>query len=130
MQARSMIQFAAILGLSGVAYGAFGAHALKGILTAQQLGWWATAVQYQLIHALVLLVMGVWQLVQPQKWLGRSAWFMVFGVLLFSGSLYSMALTDIRIFGAITPIGGSSWLIGWGLLIVAGQQIQQIKQTR
>ncbi|HUH57037.1 MAG TPA: DUF423 domain-containing protein [Pseudomonadales bacterium] len=125
-----MIQFAAILGLSGVAYGAFGAHALKGILTAQQLGWWATAVQYQLIHALVLLVMGVWQLVQPQKWLGRSAWFMVFGVLLFSGSLYSMALTDIRVLGAITPIGGSSWLIGWGLLIVAGQQVKQVKQTR
>ena len=56
MQAKSMIQFAAILGLSGVAYGAFGAHALKGVLTAQQLGWWATAVQYQLVHAVALLV--------------------------------------------------------------------------
>lgn len=127
MQAKSMIQFAAILGLSGVAYGAFGAHALKGVLTAQQLGWWATAVQYQLVHAVALLVLGVWQLQQPQKWLSLSAWFMVIGALFFCGSLYTMALTDIRIFGAITPIGGSSWLVGWALLIVAGQKVKQTK---
>ena len=92
MQAKRMIQIAALFGFAGVALGAFGAHALKAVLTSQQLGWWATAVQYQLVHALVLLVMGVWQLQQPQVWLSRSAWFMVLGVLLFSGSLYSMAL--------------------------------------
>lgn len=127
MQAKRMIQIAALFGFAGVALGAFGAHALKAVLTSQQLGWWATAVQYQLVHALVLLVMGVWQLQQPQVWLSRSAWFMVLGVLLFSGSLYSMALTDIRILGAVTPLGGSCWLIGWGLLVVAGQQVKHVK---
>lgn len=127
MQAKRMIQIAALFGFAGVALGAFGAHALKAVLTSQQLGWWATAVQYQLVHALVLLVMGVWQLQHPQVWLSRSAWFMVLGVLLFSGSLYSMALTDIRILGAVTPLGGSCWLIGWGLLVVAGQQVKHVK---
>lgn len=127
MQAKRMIQIAAIIGFAGVALGAFGAHALKTLLTSQQLGWWATAVQYQLVHALVLLVIGVWHLQQPQAWLRRSAWFMVLGVLLFSGSLYSMALTDIRVLGAVTPLGGSCWLIGWGLLVVAGQQVKHVK---
>lgn len=127
MQAKRMIQVAAVIGFAGVALGAFGAHALKAVLSAQQQGWWATAVQYQLVHALVLLIMGVWQLQQPQVWLQRSAWFMLLGVLLFCGSLYSMALTDIRILGAVTPLGGSSWLIGWGLLVVAGQQVKYVK---
>lgn len=127
MQAKRMIQIAAFIGFAGVALGAFGAHALKTLLTSQQLGWWATAVQYQLVHALVLLVIGVWHLQQPQAWLRRSAWFMVLGVLLFSGSLYSMALTDIRVLGAVTPLGGSCWLIGWGLLVVAGQQVKHVK---
>lgn len=130
MQANRMIQLGAVLGFAGVALGAFGAHALKAILSTQQLGWWATAVQYQLVHALALLIMGVWHLQQPQAWLSRSAWFMIIGVLLFCGSLYSMALTDIRVLGAVTPIGGSSWLIGWGLLVVAGQQAQQVKLTK
>lgn len=127
MQAKRIIQIAAVAGLVGVALGAFGAHALKAVLSTQQLGWWATAVQYQLVHALALLVIGVWHLLQPQIWLQRSAWFMALGILLFCGSLYSMALTDIRVLGAVTPLGGSSWLIGWGLLIVAGQQVKQIK---
>lgn len=127
MQAKRIIQIAAVAGLVGVALGAFGAHALKAVLSTQQLGWWVTAVQYQLVHALALLVIGVWHLLQPQIWLQRSAWFMALGILLFCGSLYSMALTDIRVLGAVTPLGGSSWLIGWGLLIVAGQQVKQIK---
>lgn len=126
MQAKRIIQLAALAGFTGVALGAFGAHALKAIFNTQQLGWWATAVQYQLVHALALLIIGVWHLLQPQAWLQRSAGFMALGMLLFCGSLYSMALTDVRILGAVTPLGGLSWLIGWALLVVAGQKIKLI----
>lgn len=124
MQARSFLVLAAIAGFSGVALGAFGAHSLKGTLEPHQLGWWNTAVQYHLVHAVVLLGVSVWLQISPNdscsRWLRRTGIMMVLGLLLFSGSLYSMALTDMRALGMITPFGGLSWLMGWfGLVLVA-----------
>ena len=100
---------AAILGFLGVFFGAFGAHVLKGLL--EQLGTaqvWQTAVLYHLMHAVVLLVLSGWR---P---LPRFAYFLILvGVMIFSGSLYALALTNFKWFGAITPLGGVGMLSGW-----------------
>jgi uncharacterized membrane protein YgdD (TMEM256/DUF423 family) len=99
----------ALLAGTAVALGAFGAHALRGSLGGQQLGWWQTAVQYQLWHALALLAVAA---LRPP----RSAVIALLlggGALLFSGSLYLMALTEARWLGAITPAGGMAMIIGW-----------------
>jgi len=102
----------AILGFAGIALGAFGAHALRGVLTAEQASWWATAVQYQLVQAVALLAISNLKLSR----LGIIATLMVVGSVIFSVSLFAMALTGSRWLGAITPIGGLSMLAGWALL--------------
>jgi len=123
MQARTTLISAAIAGFSGVALGAFGAHGLKSVLSANMLAVWQTAVQYHLIHSVVLLALAVALMTLPPgtttTWLRRSAGLMLAGLVLFSGSLYLMALTGIRPLGIITPMGGVSWLIGWGLILLA-----------
>lgn len=108
---------AALLGGSGVMLGAFGVHALQGQLTAQQSGWWQTAVQYQMWHALALMLTAVLPL--PRS--GTAAACFGVGALVFSGTLYLMALGAPRWLGAVTPIGGAlliaGWLVlGWGAL--------------
>ena len=100
---------AAILGFFGVAFGAFGAHLFRGLLerlsTAQI---WQTAVLYHLVHSVVLLVLSGWRPVP------RFAFPLILtGVLIFSGSLYALALTNIKWLGAITPLGGICLLAGW-----------------
>ncbi|MGB1092089.1 MAG: DUF423 domain-containing protein [Oceanobacter sp.] len=126
MQARATLTLAALLGFLGVALGAFGAHGLKSVLEPAMMTVYQTGVQYHQIHAVALLVIGLWQLLRPTspehgslKW---AALFMLGGVLLFSGSLYTMAMSSVRMLGMITPIGGVSWLIGWALLARAGWQ--------
>lgn len=105
------LSIAAILGFLGVALGAFGAHGLKDLLTANgTTAIWLTAVQYHLIHA----VAGLWAADRRP----RLTWIWAAGVVIFSGSLYLLALTNIRWLGAITPIGGVLFLVGWALLIV------------
>ncbi len=102
----------------GVAMGAFGAHALSGSLTERQLSIYETAAKYQLYHALALLALGLWvgqnsaNVGFASEWAG---WAFSAGIILFSGSLYALALTDIKILGAITPIGGLSLLAAWAL---------------
>jgi uncharacterized membrane protein YgdD (TMEM256/DUF423 family) len=102
----------AVLALLAVAFGAFGAHALKEIVTPERLQTFETGVRYQMYHALALLVMSVLPLKNY-----RAAWFLLIGTVIFSGSLYVLVLSDVGIFGAITPIGGVLQIIGWGLLI-------------
>jgi uncharacterized membrane protein YgdD (TMEM256/DUF423 family) len=102
----------AVLALLAVAFGAFGAHALKEIVTPERLQTFETGVRYQMYHALALLVMSALPLKNY-----RAAWFLLIGTIIFSGSLYLLVLTGIGIFGAITPIGGVLQLIGWALLI-------------
>ena len=101
-----------VLALLAVAFGAFGAHALKEIITPERLQTFETGVRYQMYHALALLIISVLPLNHF-----RSAWFLLIGTIIFSGSLYLLVLTNVGIFGAITPIGGILQIIGWVLLL-------------
>ncbi|MBC3918614.1 DUF423 domain-containing protein [Undibacterium sp. CY18W] len=116
MQARFFIATAAILMFTGVAAGAFGAHGLKQILDADMLAIWQTAVTYQMVHGLGMLALGILLQQQDTALLRKAAWAMLAGVIIFSGSLYALALTGIRVLGAITPIGGVAFLAGWAML--------------
>lgn len=117
MNARWCLMSAAVALALAVSMGAFGAHALKARLAADALAVYQTAVQYHFWHALGLVVVGLlWQ--QHPQWalLGWVAWLLLAGIVLFSGSLYALALTGMRGLGAITPIGGSAFIAAWLLL--------------
>jgi len=100
-----------------VALGAFGAHALRARLTPDMTTVWQTAVQYHAWHALAVLAVGVLMLQWPgQRAVEIAGWLFVAGIVLFSGSLYAMALTGVRGLGAVTPFGGVAFLAGWATL--------------
>lgn len=104
----------------GVALGAFGAHGLKTRVTPEMLIVWQTGVQYHLVHALGLVLIGILCQLLPDASLIRSAgWLLLAGSVLFSGSLYIMVLSDVRALGMITPLGGIAFLIGWLMLAIA-----------
>jgi len=112
----------AINAFLAVAFGAFGAHALKEKLSEKYLAIWETAVQYQMYHAIGLIVIGI--LMSPTiighvSQLSWAGYLMLAGIVIFSGSLYVLSLSGIGILGAITPIGGVAFLIAWVLVIVA-----------
>lgn len=112
----------AINGFLAVAFGAFGAHALKERLSEKYLAIWETAVQYQMFHALALIAVGILmssKLIGPVSSLNTAGYLIVAGIILFSGSLYVLSLTGIGVLGAITPIGGVAFLVGWIMIIVA-----------
>ena len=100
-----------------VGLGAFGAHGLRDRLDAAQLAIWQTAVHYQFYHALALLVLGIWMQVTAQTGRLIVAAFLL-GIILFSGSLYALVLSGKSALGAITPVGGMLFLLGWGAWIV------------
>jgi uncharacterized membrane protein YgdD (TMEM256/DUF423 family) len=103
-----------------VALGAFGAHGLEGKLEPKYLEIWKTGVQYQMFHAIGLLIIGILAgNIPASSLISWSGWLMFLGILLFSGSLYVLSVTRISILGAITPIGGVSFLVAWLLLIFA-----------
>ncbi|HSI08952.1 MAG: DUF423 domain-containing protein [Rariglobus sp.] len=107
-------------GVLGVSAGAFGAHALKDILTeAGTLSIWNTAVLYHLIHVLALLVTTLFSSNQtpPSRWLRKACQCWLLGILLFSGSLYSLALGGPRLLGPVTPLGGIFLILGWVCVI-------------
>ncbi|MEG0258354.1 MAG: DUF423 domain-containing protein [Lysinibacillus sp.] len=115
----------AIHGFLAVALGAFGAHALKGIVDDYGLGIWETAVQYQMFHATAILIIGLLMsssLIGQVKQLKWAGILFNLGILFFSGSLYVLALTSIGPLGAITPIGGVLFLIGWVAVIIAAMK--------
>jgi len=106
--------------LLAVAIGAFGAHGLKGKISTEMLAVYQTGVFYHAIHGLGLLVIGLLlQSMQDSALLRWSGWALTLGVLLFSGSLYVLSITSIRWLGAITPLGGLAFLVGWALLLAA-----------
>ncbi|MBI5608093.1 MAG: DUF423 domain-containing protein [Deltaproteobacteria bacterium] len=120
---------AAILGGIAVATGAFGAHGLQSRLDAQHLDWWDKAVRYQFWHVLALLaVEPAWRWATAQArpelvvWANRAGWGFFVGILLFSGSLQVMALTDFRKLGMVTPLGGLSFIAGWVCLALAARR--------
>jgi uncharacterized membrane protein YgdD (TMEM256/DUF423 family) len=102
-----------ILGFFGVVLGAFGAHALASKLSERALEIYHTATQYQMVHALALLALGLWANQHPSAQAQIPGYSWVAGTMIFSGSLYALAITDIKILGAITPIGGVLFLVGW-----------------
>ncbi len=113
---------AALLGITGVVLGALGAHALRGDLTPAALGTWQTAVLYHLIHAPAVLAIALAARASAPapallRWAGLC---LVLGVLLFSGSLYLLALGAGGLFGPITPLGGLFLIAGWALVLLAG----------
>lgn len=111
-----LVRLGAIAMVFGVALGAFGAHGLKSRLSPDLLAVYETGVRYHLVHGLALFV-AAWLAGEDQTRSARLAGVLfVVGILLFSGSLYLMALTGIRALGAITPLGGVAWIVAWGLL--------------
>lgn len=113
----------------GVSFGAFGAHALKAILTAEALAIYQTGVTYQMWHSLGLIGVGLIHSQTPEaKLINWSGWFMFIGILLFSGSLYALALLDIPKLGMITPVGGSCFLIAWLLLCLSANKNKSKKR--
>ena len=116
---RTFLLIGALAAFLGVALGAFGAHALRARLSPQSLEVFETGVRYQMYHAFAILIVAL-ALVRLDGWIVRTAgWLFTVGIVLFSGSLYVVALSGIRAFGAITPVGGLAFLAGWGLLVWA-----------
>jgi uncharacterized membrane protein YgdD (TMEM256/DUF423 family) len=116
----SLLRIAALLGFVGVALGAFGAHGLRGRVEPELIEVWKTGVLYQLVHALAL--MGVAAAGPRVGWPRAVAGLFVAGVIVFSGSLYTMTLTGQRWLGAITPLGGAAFLGGWAALAASARR--------
>jgi uncharacterized membrane protein YgdD (TMEM256/DUF423 family) len=104
--------------MTGVILGAFGAHGIKGHITEHMMANYQTGVQYHMIHALALLGTALASARLRKNTVVLAGWFFAAGILIFSGSLYVMALTDMRWLGAITPIGGVCLIVGWLLLLI------------
>ena len=114
---RTFLFFGSLLGFLGVVFGAFGAHALKGRLSADMLLVFETGVRYQMYHAFaILIVAAAIGRIGDANLLVLAGWFFVAGVVLFSGSLYALSLSGVGVLGAITPVGGLLFLIGWACL--------------
>ncbi len=128
----SWVRLGALLGFLAVALGAFGAHGLKAKL--ESLGTAAnyqTAVQYHMFHALAILAVGLLAGGSPgNRGLAVAGWSFFVGVLVFSGSLYILAVTGIKWLGAITPIGGLAMLVGWVALAIAAEPAAKVDNPR
>lgn len=119
-QGRFFLLAGALSGFFTVAFGAFAAHGLRHQIPAEMLLVFNKGVQYQGLHALALLGVGIMAAQRSSKALTIAGWSILLGILLFSGSLYLLALTGNSPLGIITPFGGLSFLIGWLSLIIGG----------
>jgi uncharacterized membrane protein YgdD (TMEM256/DUF423 family) len=136
---RAFLVLGAVFGLSGVVFGAFGSHALRSKLTPDRLATFETGVRYQLWHALALFAVVLLGRLEFATFVGNdrtgfrgtayygevsgfataAGWLFVAGIVLFSGSLYALSLTEKRAWGAVTPFGGACMVLGWVALLVA-----------
>ncbi|WP_417440503.1 DUF423 domain-containing protein [Idiomarina sp.] len=114
---------AAILGGIGVMLGAFASHGLKSKLSESLLSAFETGVTYQFYHALALFALALWLKQSQSVWFVASGYLWLAGVILFSGSLYALALTGVKWFGPITPIGGVLFIAGWVSLLVGAMKL-------
>jgi uncharacterized membrane protein YgdD (TMEM256/DUF423 family) len=122
MSALAIVRIAGVLGFVGVGLGAFGAHGLRDVLERHgRVGTWETAVLYHLLHAVALL--GVAYLRPVARW---TTWLFCGGILIFSGTLYLLALTNLKWLGAITPVGGVLFLAGWACLIARSNRFPDV----
>lgn len=119
MTVKTILIIAGIFGALAVGIGAFGAHGLEATLTANgRLETYETAVKYQFYHTLALLLLGILMLNLSHDYFSWAAWSFIIGTVIFSGSLYTLSLTNITWLGAITPIGGLALIVGWVFLIL------------
>ena len=119
---RMFLLAGALAGFVGVAFGAFGAHGLRGRLSPDMLSVFETGVRYQMYHALALMLTAALMMtgrIESGRAAAAAGWLFVAGIVLFSGSLYLLAVTGITVLGAITPIGGVAFLVGWACLAIA-----------
>jgi len=117
--ANTFLLIGSLVGFLGVAAGAFGAHGLRSRLSPDMLAVFETAVRYQMYHVFALLITAaVMARVGDARLLAIAGWSFITGVVLFSGSLYALALTGVSGLGAITPLGGLAFLVGWACLAV------------
>ncbi|MFW7340042.1 DUF423 domain-containing protein [Pollutimonas sp. H1-120] len=119
MTDRQLVIAGALMLLIGVGAGAFGAHGLKRLISPDMLAVWQTAVLYQLVHGLGMLLIAILFARFSPSLLGLAGSVMLLGILIFSGSLYVLVLTDVKWLGAITPIGGAAFLAAWAMVAVA-----------
>jgi uncharacterized membrane protein YgdD (TMEM256/DUF423 family) len=120
LMARFFIAIASLLGALAVTGGAFGAHALKAQLSEKALNTFELGTRYQMYHALALLLVALLLLQAPDNpWLVAAGWAFILGVVIFSGSLYALSLSGLKVLGAITPIGGVAFILGWILMVLA-----------
>jgi len=120
MTPNGIVALGAVLGALAVGIGAFGAHGLQGRVTPDMLAVFETAVRYQMYHALALVLLGLFAGRGPSPLplelppgVAPAAWLYLAGVVLFSGSLYALVLTDTRWLGAVTPLGGVCFIVAW-----------------
>jgi uncharacterized membrane protein YgdD (TMEM256/DUF423 family) len=117
--ARTFLLIGALSGVVGVVLGAFGAHGLRGRLSPDMFAVFETAVRYHMYHALALVLVSA-LMARIDGWLMSAAgWSFTIGIVLFSGSLYALALTGVSVLGALTPLGGLAFVLGWAFLAVA-----------
>jgi uncharacterized membrane protein YgdD (TMEM256/DUF423 family) len=116
---RTFLLVGALAAFIGVALGAFGAHGLRTRVSSEMLAVFETGVRYHMYHAFAILIVAL-ALARIDGWLIRAAgWLFTAGIVLFSGSLYALALTGVTTLGAVTPLGGLAFLLGWAALAVA-----------
>lgn len=119
MNDRYLVIAAALCLLIGVGAGAFGAHGLKRMLSADMMQVWQTAVLYQLVHGLGMLAIAALMARFDSPLLGWAGALMLAGIVLFSGSLYVLALSGTKWLGAVTPLGGAAFIVAWALVALA-----------
>ncbi|WP_154618263.1 DUF423 domain-containing protein [Serratia marcescens] len=125
MSSRSMLVFAAISGFVFVALGAFDAHVLSGTLGANEMAWIRTGLEYQGFHTLAILALAVAMQRRVSLWFYWSGALLAFGTVLFSGSLYCLALSHLKVWVYITPVGGVCFLIGWILMLIGALRLRK-----
>lgn len=122
---RTFVIAAALIGGLGVALGAFGAHGLAAVLEAnERAATFDTATHYQMIHALALLAVALLSERAPGRWIRLAGWLFVLGVILFSGSLYLLAIFNLRFMGAVAPFGGAALIAAWVCLGLAARSLK------
>lgn len=125
MSSRAMLIFAAISGFLFVLLGAFGAHVLSHSLGPADMAWMKTGLEYQAFHTLAILGLATAMLRRANIWFYWSSAFLALGTLLFCGSLYCLALSHLKMWVYVTPVGGTCFLIGWILMLVGALRLKK-----
>ncbi|WP_048696881.1 DUF423 domain-containing protein [Erwinia piriflorinigrans] len=125
MSSRAMLIFCSLSGFFYVVLGAFGAHVLSQSLGSAEIAWIKTGLEYQAFHTLAILGMAAAMLCRANIWFYWSSALLALGTVLFSGSLYCLALSHLKMWVYITPIGGTCFLIGWVLMLVGALRLKK-----